>query len=120
MVSNTMKFSKTLDSLVEKDDKIVQIPEFVIAGTYYDENHTQRRMQQRAINVNMIRVALAYGKHQFYSHARTWTLLDKCLRNTMYESTIDRLRGLRIIASIDKGREFLSITTVYWDFKLAN
>lgn len=120
MVSNTMKFSKTLHCLVEKDPKIVEIPEFIIAGKYYDENHTQRRMQQRAINVNMIRVALAYGKYQFHSHARTWTLLDKCLRNTIYESTIDHLRGLRIIALIDKEEDFLSITTVYWDFKLAN
>ncbi len=115
-----MKFSKTLHFLVEKDPKIVEIPEFVITGTYHDENHTQRRMQQRAINVNMIRVALAYGKYQFHSNAPTWTLLDKCLRNTMYERAIDHLRGLRIIAPIDKEEEFLSITTVYWDFKLAN
>jgi hypothetical protein len=115
-----MNFSKSLHFLVEKDTKILDIPEFVIVGTYYDQNHTQRRMQQRAINVNMIRVALAYGKYQFYSHARTWTLLDKCLRNTMYEGMIDRLRGLRIIALIDKEEDFLFITTVYWDFKLAN
>ncbi|WP_390090247.1 hypothetical protein [Geminocystis herdmanii] len=53
-------------------------------------------------SIDMIRIALAYGKYQFHSNARTWTLLDKCLRNTMYERTIDRLRGLRIIAPIDK------------------
>jgi len=120
MVDNTMKLSKILHSLVEKDAKIVAIPEFIIAGTYHDENHAQRRMQQRAINVNMIRVALAYGKYQFHSHARTWTLLDKCLKNTIYVSLIDDLRGLRIIAPIDKEEKCLFITTVYWDFKLAN
>lgn len=115
-----MKFSKTLHSLVQQDPKIVAIPEFVIAGTYHDKNHTQRRMQQRAINVNMIRVAIAYGKYQFHSKARTWTVLDKSLRNTVYERAIDRLRGLRIIAPIHKEEECLFITTVYWDFKLAN
>jgi hypothetical protein len=115
-----MKFSKNLHFLVEKDTKILEIPQFIITGKYHDENHTQRRMQQRAINLNMIRVALAYGKYQFHSHACTWTLLDKCLRNTMYERMIDRLRGLRIIALINEEEDFLSITTVYWDFKLAN
>lgn len=115
-----MKLSKILHSLTEKDPKIVEIPEFVISGKPKDENHTQRRMQQRAINLDMIRIAIAYGKYQFHSHARTWTLLDKCLRNTIYEHMIDRLRGLRIIAPIEKEEECLFITTVYWDFKLTN
>jgi len=115
-----MKLSKILHSLTEKDPKIVEIPDFVISGKPSDENHAQRRMQQRAINVDMIRIALAYGKYQFHSHARTWTLLDKCLKDTIYYSLIDHLRGLRIIAELTEDSDKLLISTVYWDFKLAN
>ncbi|WP_158412766.1 hypothetical protein [Geminocystis herdmanii] len=46
-----MKLSKILHCLTEKDPKIVEIPDFVISGKPHDENHAQRRMQQRAINV---------------------------------------------------------------------
>jgi len=115
-----MKLSKILHSLTEKDPKMVEIPEFVISGKPNDKNHTQRRMQQRAINIDMIRIALAYGNYQFHSKARTWTLLDKCLKNTIYNSLIDRLRGLRIIARLTDDSDKLVISTVYWDFKLAN
>lgn len=115
-----MKFRKTLHHLVSQDPKIMTVPEFIIAGTPTDRNHTQRRMQQRAINIDMIRVAIAYGHYQFHTKARTWTILDKSLHNTIYENAVDHLRGLRIIASMDKPQENLFINTVYWDFKLAN
>ncbi|WP_330202352.1 hypothetical protein [Cyanobacterium sp. Dongsha4] len=49
-----MKLSKILHSLTEKDPKIVEIPDFVISGKPSDENHAQRRMQQRAINEDML------------------------------------------------------------------
>lgn len=115
-----MKFSTALRDLIVQDSKINDIPEFIIGGSLQDENHAQRRMQQRAINVNMIKVALAYGKFAFHSRALTWTLLDKCLRNTAYELWIENLRGLRIIAKPTNTDESLLISTVYWDFDLAN
>lgn len=52
--SNAMKFSKTLHSLLEKDPKIVKIFEFVIIDIYHNQNHTQTRIKQSVINVNMI------------------------------------------------------------------
>lgn len=116
----TMKFSKSLHCLTEKDPKITQIPELVIGGTYNDKNHAQRRMQQRAINRDMIKVTIAYGKYKIHSKALTWTMLDKCLRNTRYESLVSNLRGLRIIAQLTDIEQELFIITVYWVFKLAN
>ncbi|MBF2057842.1 MAG: DUF4258 domain-containing protein [Cyanobacterium sp. T60_A2020_053] len=115
-----MKFSTALHDLIIQDSKINQVPEFVIGGNLKDENHAQRRMQPRAIDVNMIKVALAYGEFAFYSRALTWTLLDKCLRNTVYELWTGNLRGLRIIARATDTEESLMICTVYWDFDLTN
>ena len=113
-----MKLKKVLQSLVERDSKIAHIPQFILGGTDLDLNHTQRRMQQRAISSNMISVALAYGKNEFHSKAKTWTLLDKCLKNTPYESLTEHLRGLRVIGGLDSLQEQIFITTVYWSFDL--
>ncbi|WP_373539754.1 DUF4258 domain-containing protein [Chamaesiphon sp.] len=113
-----MKFQKQLSQIVNSDDSIADSPDIKIFSYSKDCNHFSRRLQQRAINWDMIRVAIAYGKFQYYAHTQTWTLLDKNLHFTPYERFIDRLRGLRIIANQYPDDDSLRPVTAYWKYDL--
>lgn len=113
-----MKFQKQLSQLMNFDDIIEDLPRIEIFYGAKDHNHFNRRLQQRAINWDMIRVAIAYGKFQYHSQAQTWTLLDKNLKYTPYERFIDKLRGLRIIATNFSCDDTLKLSTAYWAYDL--
>lgn len=111
-----MGFSQQIRQLLGQDSNLSNLPEFILSGTTADPNHTVRRMQQRAIAIEMIEVALLYGKCEQYNHATTYTLLDKTLRKTPYEKFLDKLRGLRVIAQ--ECPHGLEVTSVYWAWDL--
>lgn len=111
-----MKLAHELHQLLIDDSKTDSLPEFFLSGSVSDPNHTKRRMQQRAISTDMIELALLYGKQEYYSNAKTYTLLDKTLRNTPYQRFVDKLRGLRVIA-LETARG-LKVTSVYWAWDL--
>lgn len=113
-----MKFQKELSQLISSDDMINNLPRIEIFCCAKDHNHFNRRLQQRAINWDMIKLAIAYGKFQYHSQARTWTLLDKSLKSTPYERYIDKLRGLRIIAANYSFDDTLKLSTAYWAYDL--
>lgn len=66
----------------------------------------------------MIQLAIAYGKFKYHSHAKTWTLLDRSLIYTPYARFIDKLRGLRIIATNYSSDDTLRLSTAYWAYDL--
>lgn len=111
-----MGFAQQIRQLLNQDSNIPDLPNFVLSGTAADPDHTQRRMQQRAIAAEMIQVALLYGKCEHYCHATTYTLLDKSLKNTPYQRFLDKLRGLRVIAQ--QRPNGLEVTSVYWAWDL--
>lgn len=111
-----MKLTHELHQLLTDDTKIETLPNFFLAGTLDDPNHTKRRMQQRAISNDMVELALLYGKKEYYSHAKTFTILDKTLKHTPYHKFIDSLRGLRVIG-LETARG-LKVMSVYWAWNL--
>jgi hypothetical protein len=113
-----MKFQKHLSQLVSRDDTIDNLPQIETFCPTKDQNHFNRRLQQRAISWDMIRLALAYGNFQYHSHAQTWTLLDKSLQYTPYARFIGKLRGLRIIATEYSLDDTLQLVTAYWAYDL--
>jgi hypothetical protein len=113
-----MKFQTKLSQLISGDDIINSLPEVDIYHSAKDHNHLNRRLQQRAINWDMIRIAIAYGKFQYFSQAQTWTLLDRSLIHTPYARFIDKLRGLRIIANNYTCDDTLKLSTAYWAYDL--
>ena len=113
-----MKFAKALNQLVEVDENILSLPPITIYSNHKDSNHFLRRLQQRAINWNMIELAIAYGNFQYYSKALTWTLLDKNLQWTPYKKFADKLRGLRIIADYRSSQNSIQLSTAYWAYDL--
>ena len=113
-----MKFQTKLSQLISGDDIINSLPEVDIYHSAKDRNHFNRRLQQRAIDWNMIRIAIAYGKFQYFSQAQTWTLLDCTLIHTPYARFIDKLRGLRIIANNYAGNDTIELSTAYWAYDL--
>jgi hypothetical protein len=113
-----MNFQKKLSQLISYDDVIKTLPQVEIYYSLKDCNHFHRRLQQRAISWDMIKLAIAYGKFQYFSHAKTWTLLDKNLTYTPYFRFVDKLRGLRIIANNYSSDETLKLSTAYWAYDL--
>jgi hypothetical protein len=113
-----MKFQTRLSQLVSKDDNINNLQQVEICCSQKDRNHFNRRLQQRAINWDMIRLAIAYGKFQHHAHAYTWTLLDRSLIQTPYARFVDKLRGLRIIATRNSWDRRIKLITAYWAYDL--
>lgn len=113
-----MKFQKQLSQLISTDDIIKTLPKIEAFCCAKDHNHFNRRLQQRAINWDMIKLTIAYGKFQYHSQTQTWTLLDKSLQHTPYERFIDKLRGLRIIAANYSCDDTLKLSTAYWTYDL--
>ncbi|HEY9828749.1 MAG TPA: DUF4258 domain-containing protein [Stenomitos sp.] len=111
-----MGFAQQIREILDQDSNGSSVPTYVLSGTAADPTHTRRRMQQRAIAAEMIQVALLYGKCEHYCHATTYTLLDKCLKNTPYQKFLDKLRGLRVIAQ--QCPNGLEVTSVYWAWDL--
>lgn len=103
---------KSLKQLVEVDAIIARLPQLRASTRDDDDSHLSRRMQQRAVSWEMIKVAVAYGKKEYCNRALTFTLLDKNLRGTSYAPLTDSLRRLRVICR--EVEDSLRISTVYW------
>ena len=113
-----MKFQKQLSQLINSDDIIKTLPQIEIFYCTKDHNHFNRRLQQRAINWDMIKLAIAYGKFKYHCYAKTWTLLYQNLQFTAYEKFINRLKRLRIIAANYYEDENIKLSTAYWAYDL--
>lgn len=113
-----MKFQKQLHQIASSDEIVQSLPPIDIFFSAKDHNHFDRRLQQRAINWDMIKLAIAYGQFEYFSQAKTWTLLDKNLIYTPYAKFIDKLRGLRIIATNFSLDDTLRLSTAYWTYEL--
>ncbi len=113
-----MDTKQKLSLLLERDKNKNKIGRLETANHYTDQNHLQRRQQQRAINEAMIKIALLYGQKEFSYGARYFTLNDRCLRNTLYVQFTDVLRGLRVVCC--GGSANPQILTVYWHTETKN
>ena len=113
-----MKLQKELRKLMADDHNIVSPDNLTIFHSPKDSNHFMRRLQQRAISWDMVKLAIAYGKFQYHSNAKTWTIFDHCLIYTRYAKFIDKLRGLRIIAMSSPCEHTLNLLTAYWAYDL--
>jgi len=78
-------------------------------------NHAQQRKQQRAINDDMIKIALTYGSKDYSYGAVRFTLTDRTLSQTPYAKVTDALRGLRVVCQTTETTT--EIITTYWDTK---
>ena len=104
-----------LNLLLQNDLNIQKLGCITAVHNPKDTNHLERRQQQRAISLPMIKVALVYGSRQFSYGALTYTLTDKDLRKTPYQRFTDVLRGLRVVCV--NGLPDPKIMTAYWHDK---
>lgn len=76
--------------------------------------HAIKRGHQRAISEPDVRLALIYGQRRWSHGDQCFTLTDRALRDTPYETQCDRLRGLCVVVAGDG-----MVRTVKWDFEVA-
>jgi hypothetical protein len=101
--------------IVQEDANISEIKPLVSFQSKHDATHVQRRQQQRAINPDMIKVALTYGEKDYSHGAVRFTLTDRILNHTPYKKVADCLRGLRVVCKPTETTT--EIITTYWDTK---
>ncbi|MDJ0555670.1 MAG: DUF4258 domain-containing protein [Microcoleaceae cyanobacterium MO_207.B10] len=104
-----------LSLVLQNDLNIEKLGSISAVHNPKDTNHLERRQQQRAISLAMIKVALVYGRRQFSYGALTYTLTDKDLLRTPYQRFTDVLRGLRVVCV--NGLPNPKIMTAYWHNK---
>jgi hypothetical protein len=102
--------------LVAKDEKTQFLGDILPYHNSKDWDHFQRRKQQRAVNNDMIKIALAYGRKKFIYGAVTFTLTDRNLSDSPYTKFDDMLRGLRVVCQVAPPNPI--IITTYWDYKV--
>lgn len=100
---------RDLRNLLEEDPKAAALGELEFIASDKDPNHVERRQQQRAISLEMIKICLIYGSHRWIHGALTYTITDRSLQGTRYEKHIDTLRGLRVV-TYGEGK----VKTTYW------
>jgi hypothetical protein len=113
--------SRELFSLVESDllikEKLSKLT-LEIKRSEWDEDHYERRLQQRAISVPMIEIALTYGWKKRIRGANTFTLTDRTIKDSPYIKYMDELRGLRVVTYIEGNT--INIQTCYWEWAIKN
>lgn len=107
-----MKFSKELSLKIAEDSKIINLDNTKIFRGKKDFYHLDRRKSQRAIDDNMIKIALTYGYKKWIRGALTYTITDRSLKNTLFYKFISSLRGLKVVCLKKECK--LLIKTVYW------
>jgi len=110
-----MNTQKKLNQIFQIDTNKSKIGTIKYKIRFQDNDHAQRRKQQRAINETMMKIALLYGEKDFHGNDIRVTILDKNLRNTIYANFIDELRGLRVVWKGELHNP--EIITVYWNYK---
>lgn len=92
--------------IVQEDANISKL------GPLTESKHSKQRKQQRAINDDMIKIALTYGREEYSYGELRYTLTDRSLSHTPYAKVMDALRGLRVVCSQDSPTP--EIITTYW------
>lgn len=110
--SKNMDNKKRLFLILNNDANQQKLLNPKIASRPKDQNHLQRRQQQRAINNVMIQIALLYGRKHFNKGAEIYTLNDRSLQQSPYAQFTDALRGLRVVCL--NGLPKPQILSVYW------
>lgn len=108
-----MSIDDGLEALVSADP-IINENTIELFDNEKDPLHVERKQQQRAIDNNMILIALHYGRKQRTYQDISYTIVDRSLKGTEYEKFLSKLRGLTIIGRWD-GTKFNLITS-YWNF----
>ncbi len=104
-----------ISQLVQQDDNISEIGLLKAFYSNRDANHLQRRQQQRAINPNMIKIALTYGAKEHSHGAVRFTLTDRILNHSPYKKVADCLRGLRVVCKPTETE--IEVITAYWHYE---
>jgi hypothetical protein len=108
-----MSTKTQIHQLIQHDTNLIKSSSFTVFTGRTDRNHLQRRQQQRAINDDMIKIALTYGSKDYSYGAIRFTLTDRRLRQSPYAKMTDALRGLRVVCQ--PSETILQIITAYWD-----
>jgi len=108
-----MSTQTQIHQLIQQDTNLIKSSSFTVFTGRNDQNHLQRRQQQRAINDDMIKIALTYGRKDYSYGAIRYTLTDRRLRQSPYAKMTDALRGLRVVCQPTD--TILQIITTYWD-----
>jgi len=102
-----------LAALISNDEKIdASCLQYVVNDK--DPLHVERKQQQRAINDDMVLIALFYGSKKRTYQDLAFTITDRSLRGTRYEKYLCKLRGLTIIGNWEDN-EF-HMRTSFWNF----
>ncbi|ACK71051.1 hypothetical protein PCC7424_2637 [Gloeothece citriformis PCC 7424] len=107
-----MNSKKQISLILQQDINQNKIGKLQPAKRQKDQNHLQRRQQQRAINNDMIKITLLYGRKHYNKGAIIFTLTDRTLSKTPYFPFKDVLRGLRVVCL--NGLPNPQILTAYW------
>jgi len=108
-----MSLDGGLETLVEADP-IINSDSIDILVNEKDPLHVERKQQQRAIDDNMILIALYYGRKERTYQDISYTIVDRSLLRTDYEKYLSKLRGLTIIGRWEKDK--FHLITSYWNF----
>ncbi len=108
-----MKTRAGLAALISCDEKIDTDCLFYSVNDK-DPLHVERKQQQRAINDDMVLIALFYGSKKRTYQDLAYTITDRSLRDTPYEKYMCKLRGLTIIGNWHEDKFYM--ITSFWDF----
>jgi hypothetical protein len=103
---------KKLKGIVKNDPRINKLKRVVPCVYDKDPNHLQRRMQSKAISLEMIKIALGYGVSHRHSNTKVYRLGDRHLKDSCYEKFVDKLRGLKVV-TLETPEEF-KVISAYW------
>lgn len=108
-----MKNKQELNDLVYFD-KNIKNTQLIFFCNSKDEAHVERKIQQRAISVQLILIALHYGVKRRSFNDITYTIIDRVLFKTPYEKYLSKLRGLTIVGNWENNS--FVIITCYWNY----
>lgn len=108
-----MSLNAGLEELVLSDLTIKQDSVDIVVNEK-DPLHVERKQQQRAIDNNMVLIALFYGRKARTYQDISYTIVDRSLLGTPYEKYLSKLRGLTIIGRWED--DTFNIITSYWNF----
>lgn len=108
-----MNVRAELAALISEDEKIDTTCLCYVINEK-DPLHVERKQQQRAINDDMILIALFYGSKKRTYQDLAYTITDRSLRGTPYEKYMCKLRGLTVIGNWIETKFY--IRTSFWNF----
>jgi hypothetical protein len=113
-----MDHNRRLEVIASADPLLSVLPEIQLGGTASDGGHARRRCQQRGISQTKLRIALAYGLHDYHHGLQRWTLLGRRLRRTPYARFERELEGLQLVGSTRPRDGAVLLKTCKWNWDL--